>query len=134
MTRKGQVDVILLGLAKAFDKVPHHRLLHKLNYYGVQDSTLRWIESFEPKEAVCFIGWHQVYTEAFVLSCVLQCTVLGPLLLLTFINDPPEPTKHSDARLLADDCLLYRHITLNQDQALSRKTYLHWRDGKKPGK
>ena len=35
MTRKGQVDVILLDFAKAFDKVPHHRLLHKSYYYGV---------------------------------------------------------------------------------------------------
>ena len=41
MTQKGQVDVILLDFAKAFDKMPHHRLLHKLNYYGIQDSTLR---------------------------------------------------------------------------------------------
>ena len=31
-----QVDVILLDFAKAFDKVPHVRLLHKLDHYGVR--------------------------------------------------------------------------------------------------
>ena len=34
MTQKGQTDVILLDFAKAFNKVHHRRLLHKLNYYG----------------------------------------------------------------------------------------------------
>ena len=34
-----QVDIILLDFAKAFDKVPHGRLLHKLSYYGVDTKT-----------------------------------------------------------------------------------------------
>ena len=39
-------DVILLELAKAFDTVPHKRLLLKLSCYGISGLTLKWIEAF----------------------------------------------------------------------------------------
>ena len=34
LDNKTQIDAILLDLAKAFDKVPHKRLLSKLTSYG----------------------------------------------------------------------------------------------------
>jgi retron-type reverse transcriptase len=43
---KIQTDVIVLDFAKAFDKVPHKRLLYKLKYYGADTNTLNWIEDF----------------------------------------------------------------------------------------
>ena len=58
------------------------------------------------------------FTEADVLSGMRQDKVLGPLPILAFISDLPESTTHSDARLFADDCRLYRHVTSSQDQAL----------------
>ena len=84
MAWKGQVDVILLDFVKSFNKMPHHRLLYKLNYYGVQDSTLRWIESFlsQRKQSVWLDGTKS--TEADVLSGVLQGTAIGPLLFLAY--------------------------------------------------
>ena len=46
LNNSGQVDAILLDLSKAFDKVLHVRLCHKLFSYGIRGSTLRWIQSF----------------------------------------------------------------------------------------
>jgi hypothetical protein len=47
LAKGSQVDIILLDFAKAFDKVPHARLLHKLSYYGVNHNTVTWIKSFD---------------------------------------------------------------------------------------
>ena len=42
-----QTDLIIMDFAKAFDKVPHRRLLlHKLDYYGIRGSTHKWINSW----------------------------------------------------------------------------------------
>ena len=41
-----QTDLTIMDFAKAFDKVPHRRLLHKLEYYGIRGSTHKWINSW----------------------------------------------------------------------------------------
>ena len=41
-----QTDVIVMDFAKAFDKVPHKRLLYKLDFYGIRGSTHNWIDSW----------------------------------------------------------------------------------------
>ena len=41
-----QTDLIIMDFAKAFDKVPHRNLLHKLDYYGIKGSTHKWINSW----------------------------------------------------------------------------------------
>ena len=43
---RDQTDLILLDFTKAFDKVPHKRLLYKINYYGIRHSTNQWIANF----------------------------------------------------------------------------------------
>ena len=42
----GQVDGIVLDFSKAFDKVPHNRLMTKLEFYGIRGDLLQWIEAF----------------------------------------------------------------------------------------
>ena len=44
-TNKIPIDMFL-DLSKAFDTIHHTILLHKLNYYGLEDSTLRLFESY----------------------------------------------------------------------------------------
>ena len=116
-TGRDQVDVILLDFSKAFDKVPHRGILHKLDHYGVRGEALTWIQSFlgRRKQRVVLDG--TTSSQADVISGVPQGTVLGPLLFLAFINDLPECTT-SETRLFADDALPFRPIRSEKDESL----------------
>ena len=84
---KSQTDIILLDFSKAFDRVLHHHLITKLEYYGIRNNILNWIASFLSgctQQVVCG-GCYSSSTK--VLSGVPQGSVLGPLLFLTYIND-----------------------------------------------
>ena len=43
---KTQTDVVVLDFSKAFDNIPHQRLLHKLDHFGIRGTTLNWIQNF----------------------------------------------------------------------------------------
>ena len=112
-----QLDVIILDFSKAFDTVPHRRLLGKLENCGVKGSLLRWIESFLVGRSQSVLVDGSRSREEDVLSGVPQGTVLGPLLFILYINDLPSQVHSSTrCRLFADDCLLYRVIDSTQDQ------------------
>ena len=104
-----QTDVIIMHFAKAFDKVPHRRLLYKLDYYGIRGSTHNWITSWLSGHFQKVVLDGQASDPVPVLSGVPQGSVLGPVLFLIFINDLPENIR-SSVRLFADDCALYRNI------------------------
>ena len=40
------IDVVYLDFAKAFDKVPHQRLLLKLRDHGIGDKVVNWVSSW----------------------------------------------------------------------------------------
>ena len=120
LDNKTPIDVVLLDFKKAFDTVPHERLLHKLHYYGFRDPLLGWIRCFLTgrRQRVCINGeysnWHNV------VSGIPQGSVLGPLLFIIYINDLPLNIS-SYTYLFADDTKIFRPITSELDCILLQK-------------
>ena len=100
-----QIDIAILDFSKAFDTVPHDRLLLKLSSYGICDSLHDWLRCFLTKRNMQVVVESVSSKPATVDSGVPQGTVLGPLLFLCYINDLPEMVS-SQVRLFADDCLI----------------------------
>ena len=109
-----QTDAIIMDFAKAFEKVPHNHLCYKLHMYGVRASTLHWVQSFRQNRSQCVVMKEIKSPNTLATPGVPQGSILGPILLLEFINDLPECFK-SDACLLTDDTIVYTTIKTEED-------------------
>ena len=116
LNQEGQCDVLFLDFSKAFDKVPHFRLCHKLYHYGIHGILLSWLQAFLHNRSQYVVVDDQKSHSTPVLSGVPQGTVLAPLLFLIYINDLPGCV-YNKARLYADDVLLYSYINSQNDCA-----------------
>ena len=102
------VDVIYLDFQKAFDKVPHQRLILKLKSHGMGNSITNWIEQWlTDRKQMIVVDGEVSRTWKSVLSGVPQGSVLGPILCLVYINDLEEGVKGSILKF-SDDTKLFR--------------------------
>ena len=109
------VDELFLDFRKAFDKVSHIKLLHKLRSVGITGIFLQWIHSFLADRVQRVKVNNSCSTWRDVTSGVPQGSVLGPVLFLIFINDLPEGIK-TNCKLFADDSKIYGKAETVEDR------------------
>ena len=105
-----QTDVLIMDFAKAFDRVNHSLLLHKLHRYGIQGASLAWIAAFLKNRTQAVVVNGACSSNIPVKSGVPQGSVLGPCLFLAYINDLPDKLS-AMSRLFADDTAVYSTIS-----------------------
>ena len=108
------VDAIYLDFSKAFDRVEHELRFGKLTHYGVHGQLLQWVRSFLQDRRVS-VRVNGSFSSPVALPCgVPQGSVLGPQLLLVYINDI---VQRIDSRIIlfADDAKLWCTISSFSD-------------------
>ena len=100
-------DVIYTDFCKAFDSVPHERLVLKLKSIGIDGDILFWITAFLKGRTQC-VNMESIKSSwKDVLSGIPQGSLIGPILFVIFINDLPKEVVLNFTKLFADDCKLY---------------------------
>ena len=114
LEERHQTDILIMDFAKAFDKVDHSLLTHKLHHYGIRGNVNTWIKNWlkDRKQSVVVDG--EKSEPVSVDSGVPQGSVLGPGLFLYYINDLPARLR-SRVRLFAEDTIAYLVIILQKD-------------------
>ena len=129
-----EVRAVFLDISKAFDKVWHKGLLFKLKRNGIDGLLLNLFSSYldNRKQRVIINGSSSEWTT--IESGVPQGSVLGPLLILIYINDLEEGIQ-SNVKFFADDTMLYSIVDdvnttadqLNHDLNLIENWAFQWK-------
>ncbi|XP_071572597.1 uncharacterized protein [Temnothorax nylanderi] len=104
--------MILFDFSKAFDTVPHLRLLIKLKEIGFSDEVLAWIFSYLTGRSQAVFDNEGNFSEwLFTSTGVPQGSVLGPLLFALYINDIGGFLSFVYHMIFADDVQIYLQCT-----------------------
>ena len=108
------VDVIYMDFRKAFDSVPHQRLLKKVKAHGISGKVYKWIEEWLTNREQRVVLKGETSSWEKVMSGVPQGSVLGPLLFIIYINDI-DSNIVSILSKFADDCKLAYKVATVED-------------------
>ena len=112
----GNADILYLDLSKAFDKVNHKILLHKLSQMKIRGKINEWINTFLTTRTQYVVVNGQKSEPAHVVSGVPQGTVLGPALFIIYMNNVTEAVKSTIIKMFADDSKLISSIKNLEDR------------------
>jgi hypothetical protein len=122
LDNKCVVDVIMLDFRKAFDVVPHAKLIYKLSNLGICAATLQWLQAFLAGRSQSIKINDQLSNSSLVTSGVVQGSVLGPILFLLYINDLPAVCPDVKFKLFADDAKAYKIIKHAHDRFILQQS------------
>ena len=103
--RSGATRAVALDISKAFDRVWHTGLLHKLRSYGISGPIFGFISSFLSNRRLRVVLDRKSSQEHPVNAGVPQGFILGPTLFLLYINDRPHVI--CNIGIYADNTTLY---------------------------
>ena len=119
------IDILYMDYAKAFDTVPHLRLLCQVESFGITGNMLQWIKSFlsNRQQKVMANGTESSWSP--VISGIPQGSIMGPVLFTLFVNDLPGKIS-SIISMFADDTKLYLPLTSDNstDELVADLNYL----------
>ena len=104
--KSGATPAVALDISKAFDRVCHAGLLHKLKSYGISGQIFGLISFFLSDRRLRVVLDQKSSQEYLVNAGVRQGSILGPTLFPLYINYLPDDVICAIA-IYADDTTLY---------------------------
>ena len=120
LDRRGETRSVALDISKAFDRVWHKGLLHKLSSYGIASQFHTLIASFLKDRQISVALDGQRSSTRHINAGVPQGSILGPTLFLLYINDLPDNIV-SKLVMYADDTTLFNSIERPQNCTQQRQ-------------
>ena len=113
---------IYIDLSKAFDTIDHKILLHKLQYYGLNQNSLSLIQNYLTNRQQ-YVDFQNINSSLLPISTgVPQGSILGPLLFIIYINDIAKASQIFNFISYADDTTLFVSLNYTNSNTYSPNT------------